>query len=159
MIIHVPANVPAPTTFVTTAVVGRSSGKYGTKTLIKTPTITGGQGSLIGFHATLHRTWTYKGKRRSLLYASCPSGSLFAHGEFDFANGTMISGDVRMAAAPSRERVTLRKWRWPFHSRALPHSPRPRCLYRANVDQVFDDGADRHLVTGRDPSLDQSFTH
>jgi hypothetical protein len=94
LIIHVHANVPAPTTFVTTAVVGRSSGKYGTKTLIKIPTITGGQGSLIGFEAKIHRTWTYKGKKRSLLYASCPTGSLFAHGEFSFADGTMISGDV-----------------------------------------------------------------
>jgi hypothetical protein len=94
LIIHVHANVPAPTTFVTTAVIGRSQGRYGTKTLIKIPTITGGQGSLIGFEAKIHRTWTYKGRKRSLLYASCPSGSLFAHGEFSFADGTMISGDV-----------------------------------------------------------------
>lgn len=93
LIIHVHANVPAPTTFVTTAVIGRSKGKYGTKTLIKIPTIVGGQGSLIGFEAKIHRTWTYKGQKRSLLQASCPGGSLFAHGEFSFADGTMISGD------------------------------------------------------------------
>lgn len=94
LIIHVHANVPAPTTFVTTAVVGRSAGKYGTSTLIKIPTIAGGQGSLTSFEATIHRAWPYKGQKRSLLMASCPAGSLFAHGEFDFADGTRVSGDI-----------------------------------------------------------------
>jgi hypothetical protein len=94
LIIHVYAHVPAPTTFVTTAVIGRSSGKYGTSTLIQIPTIVGGQGSLTGFEAKIHRTWTYKGKKRSFLHADCPSGALFAHGEFSFVNGTRVSGNI-----------------------------------------------------------------
>ncbi len=94
LIMHVYAHVPAPTTFVTTGVVGKASGKYGTQTVIKIPTIVAGQGSLTSFTATIHKTWTYKGQKRSLLYASCPTGSLFAHGEFSFADGTEISGDV-----------------------------------------------------------------
>ena len=94
LIIHVYAHVPAPTTFVTTGVIGRSSGKYGTATSIQIPTIVGGQGSLTGFDATIHRTWTYKGKKRSFLLADCPTGSLFAHGEFDFVNGARVSGEI-----------------------------------------------------------------
>ena len=94
LIIHVYAKVPAPTTFVTTGVIGRSSGKYGTQTVIQIPTIVGGQGSLTGFSARIHRTWTYKGKKRSFLYAECPTGSLFAHGEFSFVDGTEVSGEI-----------------------------------------------------------------
>jgi hypothetical protein len=94
LIIHVYADVPAPTTFVTTGVIGKGHGKYGTQTQIAIPTIVAGQGSLTSFEATLHKTWTYKGQKRSLLLASCPTGSLFAHGEFDFTNGTKLSGDI-----------------------------------------------------------------
>jgi hypothetical protein len=100
LIIHVYAHVPAPTTFVTEGVIERTKGKYATQTTIAIPTITGGQGSLTSFEATLHKTWTYKGKVRSLLLASCPTGSLFAHGEFDFADGTRVSGEVAKSCVP-----------------------------------------------------------
>jgi hypothetical protein len=101
LIMHVYAHVPAPTTFVTTGVIGKASGKYGTQTVIKIPTIVAGQGSLTSFEATIHKTWTYKGRKRSLLAASCPTGSLFAHGEFSFADRTEISGDVVKSCTPS----------------------------------------------------------
>lgn len=102
LIFHVHANVPAPTTFVTSGVISGASGKYGTQTLIQVPTIVGGQGSLISFKASIpKRTWTYKGKKHALLSASCPSGSLFAHGDFAFADGTRISGDVARSCTPS----------------------------------------------------------
>jgi hypothetical protein len=94
LIFHVHADVPAPTTFVTEGVISKASGKYGTSTEIAIPTIVSGQGSLTSFAATIHKTWTYKGQKRSLLLASCPTGQLFAHGEFAFADATKISGDV-----------------------------------------------------------------
>ena len=72
LIFHVHANVPAPTTFVTTAVISKQGGKYGTKAEVAIPTITGGQGSLTGFEATIHKTWTYKGQKQSLLLATLP---------------------------------------------------------------------------------------
>jgi hypothetical protein len=101
LVFHVHANVPAPTTFVTSGVISKASGKYGTSTEIAIPTIVGGQGSLTSFKATLHKLWTYKGQRKSLLLASCPTGSLFAHGEFKFADGTKISGDIAKSCTPS----------------------------------------------------------
>lgn len=101
LIFHVYAHVPAPTTFVTTGVVGKASGKYGTSTLIQIPTIVGGQGSLTSFEAKIHKVWTYKGKKQSLLLATCPTGSLFAHGDFSFSDGTKISGDVAKPCTPA----------------------------------------------------------
>lgn len=101
LIFHVYARVPAPTTFVTSGTIGTAHGKYGTSTLIRIPTIAAGQGSLISFNATVHKTWTYKGQKRSLLLASCPGGRLFAHGEFSFADGTEVEGEVARSCTPS----------------------------------------------------------
>ncbi len=100
LILHVYAFVPAPTTFVTTAVIGKQGGKYGTTAEIKVPTITAGQGSLIGFNASLHKTWTYKGQKQSLLLATCPTGHLYAHGDFAFVDGMKLSGDVARSCTP-----------------------------------------------------------
>jgi hypothetical protein len=100
LIFHVHANVPAPTTFVTTALISKQGGKYGTRAEVTIPTITGGQGSLTSFNATLHKTWVYKGKKQSLLLASCPTGTLFAHGDFSFVDGTKASGDVVRPCTP-----------------------------------------------------------
>ncbi len=94
LIFHVYADVPAPTTFVTSGVISKAHGKYGTSTLIQIPTIVGGQGSLTAFQAKIQKSWTYKGKKQNLLTATCPTGQLFAHGAFDFANGTKISGEI-----------------------------------------------------------------
>jgi hypothetical protein len=102
LVFQVHADVPAPTTFVTTGVISKASGKYGTSTEIRVPTIVSGQGSLTSFKATLHKTWTYKGEKKSLLFAKCPTGQLFAHGEFTFADGTRISGEVVKPCTPSK---------------------------------------------------------
>jgi hypothetical protein len=94
LVMQVYAHVPAATTFVTKAVIGKAHGIYGTSTLVEIPTIVAGQGSLTSFSATLHKSWSYKGKKQSLLYASCPDGHLAAHGVFSFVEGTSISGNI-----------------------------------------------------------------
>ncbi len=94
LVFQVYAHVPAATTFVTKAVIGKAHGIYGTSTLVEIPKIVAGQGSLTSFSATIHKTWSYKGQKKSLLYATCPSGHLFAHGAFNFVEGTTISGDI-----------------------------------------------------------------
>jgi hypothetical protein len=101
LIFHVHANVPAPTTFVTEGVISKASGPYGTSTEIAIPTIVSGQGSLTSFSATLSKTWTYKGKKESLLQAKCPAGKLIGHGEFIFVEGTKISGDISKSCTPT----------------------------------------------------------
>ena len=113
LIFHVYANVPAPTAFVTTGVIGRSHGKYGTDTEIKIPTIVSGQGSLTSFRAKIpKKTWVYKHRKRSLLSANCPSGHLFAHGEFNFAGGDKVGGNIVKRCIPkgnTRGRSSNRK--------------------------------------------------
>jgi hypothetical protein len=101
LIFHVYAHVPAPTTFVTSGVISKASGKYGTSTLIQIPTIVGGQGSLTSFSAKINKTYDYKGKKESLLLATCPSGTLYAHGDFTFADGTKASGDIVRPCTPA----------------------------------------------------------
>jgi hypothetical protein len=102
LVFHVYAHVPAPTTFVTEALIKKIHGKYGTEAQIKIPTIVSGQGSLTSFKATLNKTWTYKGKKESLLLAGCPNGSLAAHGEFLFATGAKLSGNILRPCTPGK---------------------------------------------------------
>ncbi|MFI5028176.1 MAG: hypothetical protein ACHQCF_04240 [Solirubrobacterales bacterium] len=99
-IFHVYAFVPAPTTFVTTAQIGRSSGLYGTKVLIKIPTILAGQGSLSFAELSIHKTWMYKGKKQTLLYGTCPTGHFFVRGDLLFNNGFRMSGKVVRSCTP-----------------------------------------------------------
>lgn len=100
LLIHVYAFVPAPTTFVTTATIAHTKGKYGTTALVKVPTIVAGQGSLIAFKAKIKRSFPYKGKKQSVLLASCPTGHLYAHGDFTFKDGTRLSGSVARSCTP-----------------------------------------------------------
>lgn len=101
LIFHVYAHVPAPTTFVTSGVISRTSGKYGTSTLVKIPTIVGGQGSLTSFSAKIQKTFGYKGRKESLLLATCPTGTLYARGDLTFADGTQASGNIVRPCTPA----------------------------------------------------------
>jgi hypothetical protein len=99
-IFHVYAFVPAPTTFITTAEIGRASGLYGTKVLIKIPSIVAGQGSLSFAELSIHKTWTYKGKKQTLLYGTCPTGHFFVRGDLLFNDGFRMSGKVVRSCTP-----------------------------------------------------------
>jgi hypothetical protein len=100
LILHVYAHVPAPTTFVVPVAIKKIHGKYGTNAFIKVPTIVGGAGSVTSFKAKIGKKWTYKGKKVSLLNASCPTGSLFVHGDFAFADGTKMQGTFSKPCTP-----------------------------------------------------------
>lgn len=100
LVFHVYAHVPAPTAFVTTAEIGEGSGRYGPTARVKIPTIVAGQGSLTGFRARVHRTFVHKKRRESALLASCPTGRLYARGDFTFANGESLSGLVTRSCTP-----------------------------------------------------------
>ncbi len=102
LIFHVYAHVPAPTTFVTTATISKQGGKYGTEAVVAIPTIVSGQGSLTSFQAHIQKTWSAQGKKQSLLLATCPSGTLYAHGEFTFTDGTKAAGDVVRPCTPGK---------------------------------------------------------
>jgi hypothetical protein len=101
LIFHVYAKVPAPTTFVTTAQISKGKGPYGTAARVKIPTITSGQGSLTSFKATIFKKFNYRGKRQSVLTATCKTGTLKARGDF-FFQGLTLSGKVSRACTPAK---------------------------------------------------------
>jgi hypothetical protein len=100
-IFHVYAHVPAPTTFITTAEIGDSSGLYGTSVYIKIPTIVAGQGSLSFAELSIHRKWAHKGKEQTLLYGTCPSGHFFVRGALTFKGGFKMAGKVVRSCTPN----------------------------------------------------------
>ena len=100
LLLHVYAKVPAPTTFVVPVAIKKTGGKYGTNAFVKVPTITSGSGSVTSFKATIGKKFTVKGKKESLLNVSCPTGSLFVHGDFAFADGTKMNGTFSKPCTP-----------------------------------------------------------
>jgi hypothetical protein len=97
---HAYINSPVSTTVVTKAVIGKAHGKYGTSTSIDIPPLAGGYASLTSFTAKIAKSWHYKGKKVSLLNLKCPSGHVFAHGDFTFVDGTALHGDVVKTCTP-----------------------------------------------------------
>jgi hypothetical protein len=100
-IFHVYAHVPAPTTFVTTAEIGKATGAYGTSVYIKIPTIVAGQGSLSFAELSIHKKWSSKGKEQTLLYGTCPSGHFFVRGSLTFKGGFKMAGKVVRSCTPT----------------------------------------------------------
>jgi hypothetical protein len=100
LIFHVYAHVPAPTTFVTTAVVGKASGPFGTKVEVTVPTIVAGQGSLTFARLVVKKDWGFHGKRENLMLAKCPNGRFLTRGKMTFADGDSISGKVIRSCTP-----------------------------------------------------------
>jgi hypothetical protein len=100
-IFHVYAHVPAPTTFITTAEIGKASGLYGTSVYIKIPTIVAGQGSLSFAELSIHKKWSEKGKEQTLLYGTCPSGHFFVRGALTFKGGFKMAGKVVRSCSPT----------------------------------------------------------
>jgi hypothetical protein len=100
LLLHVHANVPAPTTFVVPVKIKKKGGKYGTNAFIRVPLITNGSGSVTSFKSKLTKKFVYKKKKQSLLSAYCRTGSLFVHGEFAFTGGGKLNGSFSESCTP-----------------------------------------------------------
>ena len=101
-IFQVYAHVPAPTTFVTTAEIGKAIGAYGTSVYIKVPTIVAGQGSLSFAELSIHKKWTYKGKEQTLLYGTCPDRALLRPRRTDLQRRLQDGRQSRAQLHPDR---------------------------------------------------------
>ena len=101
LIFHVYAKVPAPTTFVFTAQIGKGKAPYGTSAKVKVPSITSGQGSVTSFKVKIFKTFNYKGKKQSVLTATCKTGTLQARGDFLF-QGKKLEGKVTRPCTPAK---------------------------------------------------------
>ncbi len=101
ILVHVYANVPAPTAFITRVNITKEhKGKYGLHIDSKIPVVAGGAGSLTNFSIANKKTFTYKGKKQSYFLAKCPTGQLFGQGEVSFSNGDKLKGTVAVPCTP-----------------------------------------------------------
>lgn len=90
---HAYVSVPAPTAVVGTAKVTRiEKGVFGLHVMVDVPPIAGGAGSVVAAKIKLGRTYTYKGKRRSVFSGRCSTGRIEGRGTFKYADGSSLSG-------------------------------------------------------------------
>lgn len=93
--VHVYANVPAPTAFITPVVVTKiKKGRYGNKVVGRIPKIANDAGSTIKFSVTNKKIFRYKKKKKSYFLARCATGKFFARGAVAFSDGTRLKGTV-----------------------------------------------------------------
>lgn len=95
LLLHLYGTVPVQATFILALTVSRRSGQFGTVFAAKIPTLAGGVGSVTKIDLKIGREYTYKGKRRSYLNASCAAPAGFSGGVFPLAKGSFYFADGR----------------------------------------------------------------
>lgn len=89
--LHAYVNVPAPTAIVVKATVTRiHRGRFGLQIATRIPRIAGGAGSPTKFTLKIGRRFTYKGRKKSFLTASCPTGDWVTKGHVVFSDQTRL---------------------------------------------------------------------
>jgi len=99
LVMHLFAGVPVRFTLIVPLTISHpSKGRFGTILRANIPRLGGGLGSVTEINLTIHRRYTYAGKRRSYVSAACeaPAGFtvapfVFARGTFDFEGHSQIS--------------------------------------------------------------------
>jgi hypothetical protein len=92
LFVHTYVYVPAPTAVVVPVKLTHiHRGHFGLHTFTKVPAIAGGYGSVIKVKFRIYRTFAYKGKEKSFLTGSCPTGHYFVKGKILFSEiGTPV---------------------------------------------------------------------
>jgi len=93
--IHAFFTAPVSGAIVTTVKIKKvHNGRYGLKSVATIPKIANGSGSVKSFDLKIGKTYTYKGKKVSVLSAKCTDGKLQAHATSVFADGTKASAGI-----------------------------------------------------------------
>lgn len=101
--VHAFITVPVPAAIVTTVkITPVRSGPYGIHTVAKIPVIAGGAGSVTKFNLRVGRKFTYKGRKKSYLTASCPTGHYLTKGHVLFNDNTLIRITHVLPCTPER---------------------------------------------------------
>jgi hypothetical protein len=98
LLLHLFITSPATVTFVLPLVITHHvEGQFGTLLSARVPRLAGGLGSVTSIALKINRQYTFKGRRRSFLSASCAapagfSGGIFAlaQGRFHFSDGQIL---------------------------------------------------------------------
>jgi hypothetical protein len=99
--IHAYFTAPISGAIVTTVKIKKiHNGRYGLKSVASIPKIANGAGSVKSFDLKIGKTYTYRGKKVSVLSAKCADGKLQAFASSVFADGTKAStGIIRTCTA------------------------------------------------------------
>lgn len=93
LLVHAYVAVPVPTAVIATVKITRiNRGHYGIHTVTQVPVIAGGSGSVVNFKITIGRRFIHKGKKKSYLTASCPTGRYYTRGRILFSDGSLLRG-------------------------------------------------------------------
>jgi hypothetical protein len=91
VLLHAYVDVPAPTAVIVRATVTRiHKGRFGLRLKAHIPKVAGGAGSATAFDIKIGRRYTYKGRKKSFLSASCPTGSWATKGNLLFSDQTRL---------------------------------------------------------------------
>jgi hypothetical protein len=101
LLVHLYADVPAPTAVVTTVKITKThGGRYGYQAVAQIPVIAGGSGSITKFNFNVDRKFTYQGEQESYLAAKCPTGRYFTELQAAFRDGSSLQGTVTRPCTP-----------------------------------------------------------
>lgn len=93
--IHAFFTAPVTGAIVTTVKITKiHNGRFGLKSVATIPKIVGGSGSVKSFDLKIGKTYTYKGKKVSVLSAKCADGKLQAFASAIFADATKASAEI-----------------------------------------------------------------
>jgi len=99
--IHAYFQAPVTGAIVTTVKIKKvHNGRYGLKSVASIPKIANGAGSVKSFDLKIGKTYTYKGKKVSVLSARCADGKLQAAASAVFADGTKASAPIIRTCTP-----------------------------------------------------------
>lgn len=88
VLLHLFGTVPVRATFVVPLRIGhQAGGNFGTVLRARIPRLAGGVGSITGISLTIGRTYSFRGRRRSYLSASCDAPAGFSAAVFPFLRG------------------------------------------------------------------------
>ncbi len=91
---------PVAAAFVVPVKISRlPHGPYGLRSVAQVPKIAGGAGSVTSFSVEINRKYSYRGRSRSVVTATC-NGVLGARGEAVFADGMRVEGNVYKPCTP-----------------------------------------------------------
>lgn len=94
VVLHARTLVPLPETYAILVPIERLRGGFRYRARIVLPPLAGGLGALTHIDARVGRRYRAAGRSRSYVSARCSDNVLQTHGDFTFADGTLISGVV-----------------------------------------------------------------
>jgi hypothetical protein len=94
VVLHARTLIPLPETYAILVPIERLRGNFRYRARIELPPLAGGLGALTHIDAKIGRRYTAGGQSRSYVSARCGDNILQTHGDFTFADGTVISGVV-----------------------------------------------------------------